>query len=1418
MPEPGKGYLFEVSWEVCNKVGGIYTVIASKMREAIGEYGENYFLLGPDLKTNVDFEETDEDGWARIRETTAMKDIACRFGRWKIAGEPKVILVSAGKKYNKDQLLYTLWEEHGVDSIAGGWDYIEPVMFSYACGEVIETVYNILARPQNEPAVAHFHEWMCGAGLLFLKKKTPEIATVFTTHATILGRSLAGSGIDIYAGMDHISPQREASAHNITAKYSMETASARNADCFTTVSRITTSEVLNFLGRPPDIITPNGLDIENIPDLSENRAPALRAREKLLEGASRFLRRDFPSQTKIMIISGRYEFHNKGVDVFLEALARLERDLNENEPVLVFIAMLAGHTDLNPHLQSDLVKTDTAGVPIATHRLNYEASDPILQTCNRMGFRNGPQNKVFIIFIPAYLSGYDGLINLPYYETLSGCDLGVFPSYYEPWGYTPMECAAYAVPTVTTDQAGFAGWIQETIGGSTGVIILDRKGRPASEIEERLYRILAQFMSQTDVMLQDQRKDARHVAEQASWERFFRFYLEAYAKAVSVAGERSLRMIEKEETPEEKHRYAGGVSVLPHFRNFTAVAHLPKKIRRLRELAYNIWWSWNPRVFDLFAPLDPKKWNEMENNPVKMLEMISPEKLEEASDNSFYMGRYREIFKHFDQYMEDKGVHKKIQPTPPINATHPIAYFSTEYGLHETLPIYSGGLGTLSGDHLKTASDLNIPLVGVGLLYKNGYFRQVIDQNGVQIAEYPETDLTHMAINRIQDDLGNEVQISLDLPGRTLYANIWEIKVGRVSLYLMNTDIPRNTAQDRRITDRLYAAEQRTRIEQEILLGMGGVKLLRKLGYKPRVFHINEGHSAFLLLERISALMIEEGLSFVEAAEVVRGSSIFTTHTPVEAGNERFSRELMEHYFSSYVRKTGISWSQFWELGRKEAGDDKPFFMTILALKLTHMSNAVSAIHGQISRHMWKDVWKGFHDTDIPIGHVTNGVHTMTYVAPRMRELLDNFLGLDWERNLTDTERWRKVEDIPDNLLWRTRYEVKQRSINFLRDQISRQYTKYGLSKTWREEVFSRLNPAALMIGFARRFAPYKRANMLFSDLDRLERILNHQTRPVHIVFSGKAHPNDDMGKNFVKKVVDICRDERFRGKIFFIEDYSIRVARHLVQGVDLWLNTPRRPYEASGTSGQKVTANGVLNLSVADGWWPEGYDGSNGWTIGPVVTDYVEELPNADEEDGQSLYSLLENTIIPLFYDRDMSGLPVKWIEMIKRSMITLTPKFNTERMLIDYFNAMYRPTAQRSREMTQDSFALARELAQWKSTLPMRFASLRMVDFVVEGFHGDIIHIDEPLTIRVHIDPGKMSPEEIFVEMIIGRKGKDGSLANVECVPLTLQEGAEPNMLRFFAEYTVKSNGPYSYGARVMPYHPRLSSKVEPGLVFWG
>ena len=597
---------------------------------------------------------------------------------------------------------------------------------------------------------------------------------------------------------------------------------------------------------------------------------------------------------------------------------------------------------------------------------------------------------------------------------------------------------------------------------------------------------------------------------------------------------------------------------------------------------------------------------------------------------------------------------------------------------------------------------------------------------------------------------------------------------------------------------------------------MGGVRLIKKLGIRPRVYHINEGHSAFLIFERIADLMTEEGLSLDEATEIVRGSTVFTTHTPVEAGIERFPRDLMEYYFTSFIKRTGMPWSQFWELGRKEGSEDKTFYMATFALKMAHMSNAVSHVHEEVSKRMWRDVWKGFNISDIPIGHITNGAHTLSYISPRMQALFDTYLG-DWTNNITSPETWEKIRDIPDSLLWETRYELKQRIINFLREYLSQHWLKYGYTKTWREEFFSKINPAALMIGFARRFAPYKRADMLMSDLDRLDRILNHPTRPVHIIIAGKAHPNDGMGKSLIKKVIDVCRDERFRGKIFFIEDYDINTARRLFQGVDVWLNTPRRPYEASGTSGEKVVANGVLNLSISDGWWSEGYDGTNGWTIGPVVRGYSPERMNSDEEDSQSLFALLENSVIPTFYSREISGLPEKWISMIKRSLQTLMPRFNTHRMLLEYYHNMYLPTASREHELYKYAHKLARELADWKRKIPMRFSSLRLLDASIEGIHGDTVFVDQPLIVNARIDPGKVEPEEILVELIIGKKDGYEFAETPDCVPLKIAGRASDGTLMYSAEYIIRHNGPHYYGIRVLPYHKNLAAKQDTGLVLW-
>ena len=791
--------LFEVSWEVCNKVGGIYAVVSSKILEALATFGENYFLLGPDLGNNPDFEETDEPCWQELRQETDRRNLSCRFGRWSIPGRPKVILVGYRDRYDQSQLLFSLWNRYGVDSISGGWDYVEPVMFSTACGEVIEAACKALNIPGDGPALAHFHEWMCGGGLLYLKANAPYVGTVFTTHATMLGRSMAGSGFDIYKQMHQINPKHEAGAYNITAKCSMETASAREADCFTTVSRITADEAGVFLGRTPDVLTLNGLDLRVIPDYSRDRSLAATSRQRLLEAASRLLRRQLPEDTRIFLVSGRYEYHNKGIDVFLDALGMVNTALSQSQSnVLALCAVMGGHSGVN----ADAVSGDPAKLPgqggtwISSHHVYNQPNDPILNACQRLGLDNRPENHVQVIFDPAQLDGKDGFLNMRYEEVLAACDLGVFPSWYEPWGYTPQESAAHAVPTVTTDLSGFGMWVRSSQREKNGVTIIRRRQTSYDETAASLRDVLLNYASLPEEQMQEHRHMVRHVAEGCSWEQFFPYYVQAYGLALDKARQRSSQPAGSGTTLTRV--LAATMSTTPNLHSFTALTSLPPAIGRLRELAHNLWWSWHPECHYLFSALNEEEWERSNHNPIATLEKATRARLIIVAHEQSYLRLYNQTMAAFDAYMAEAP-----QSFGPLTPQQPLAYFSTEYGLSECLPIYSGGLGVLSGDHLKSASDLNIPLVAVGLLYKNGYFRQIIDKNGDQTPVYPENDFAALPIEQVKDQDGKPREIYLQMPGRRLHVQIWLVRVGRVNLYLLDTNLPSNTAEDRKITARL---------------------------------------------------------------------------------------------------------------------------------------------------------------------------------------------------------------------------------------------------------------------------------------------------------------------------------------------------------------------------------------------------------------------------------------------------------------------------------------------------------------------------------------------------------------------------------------------------------------------------------------
>ncbi len=701
---------------------------------------------------------------------------------------------------------------------------------------------------------------------------------------------------------------------------------------------------------------------------------------------------------------------------------------------------------------------------------------------------------------------------------------------------------------------------------------------------------------------------------------------------------------------------------------------LPRRINRLEELAYNLWWTWNPDAQRLFLRIDRDLWERANHNPVCFLRQVERSRLNAVTNNRYYLDFYDSMMREFDNYMEAKDTW--FPRNFPDLEDRLIAYFSMEFGLHEALPIYAGGLGILSGDHTKEASDLGLPFVAIGFFYTEGYFTQHISEDGWQEARNSVHTFKDLPVLSVLDENDKPLTIRVELPGRDVFARLWEIQVGRVPLYLLDTNIEMNSATDRALTARLYSSDLDLRISQEILLGIGGVRALRAMGYNPQVWHMNEGHSAFLILERIRELF-ETGVAFEEAAEMVKAGSVFTTHTPVPAGNDEFPLWLIDKYFSHLWQQLGLDRDQFIDLARHTVSWGETFSMPALALQLSSKSNAVSELHGQVSRGMWHFLYPEKLIEDVPITHITNGVHTGTWLARRLRHLYDRYLGADWLEHVDDPDIWELVNNIPDERLWAVREHLKRKLVAYMRERARQRWLHGGWHPVQLVASGVLLDPYVLTIGFARRFAPYKRANLILRDLERLQKIVNHSEMPVQIIFAGKTHPDNEPGKLLIQDVYRAVKRPDSGGRLVFLEDYDMNLARYLIQGVDVWLNTPRRPNEASGTSGQKAALNGVLNFSILDGWWREGYNGKNGWAIGQDTMYDDPEMQ--DEADAESLYDILENEIVPLYYRKQASdGLPGDWITLMKESIRTLAPQFCTRRMVIEYLERMYLPGVQ--------------------------------------------------------------------------------------------------------------------------------------------
>lgn len=843
---------------------------------------------------------------------------------------------------------------------------------------------------------------------------------------------------------------------------------------------------------------------------------------------------------------------------------------------------------------------------------------------------------------------------------------------------------------------------------------------------------------------------------------------------------------------------------------YVVVPSLQDKLKPLLEIAYNMWWIWNSEAVELFRRMDRDLWEESYHSPIRLLGAISQARLVDLANDNSFVTHLETIHSELKRYLEMPTWFEKEFPS---NKNCKIAYFSTEFGIHETLPMYSGGLGVLAGDHIKSASDMGLPLVGIGLLYRYGYFKQYLIFDGWQQEEYIENHFFRMPLQRVLDASGNVLKVAVESPQGKVYVRVWKLQTGRIPLYLLDTDIDENKPEDREITGKLYPADREMRIRQEIVLGVGGIRMLKALGIEPTVIHINEGHSAFLILEKLRELMDEKKLSMEEAQEVIRSTCVFTTHTPVPAGNEVFAPDLVEKYLEPIFNEHGPKYDELIELGRENTEDVKSnFSMTVLALRMSAFCNGVSKLHGTISRNMWKGLWPDVPRNEIPITSITNGIHTNTWISYEMAGLFDRYIGHVWKDEPADQTIWQRVAEIPDAELWRSHERRRERLVSFARQRLKQQLIRRGASPKEIEYADEVLDPEALTIGYARRFASYKRANLFFRDIERVKKILTQKDKPMQMIIAGKAHPQDNTGKDMIKSIINISRDPDLRNKIVFLEDYDMNVAHYMVQGSDVWLNTPRRPAEASGTSGMKAAVNGVLNLSVLDGWWCEGYNGKNGWIIGSGE-EYTDN-EYQDEVESKALYDILEKDLIPLFFQRGNDGLPREWIKTMKASMQTICPSFNTNRMIEEYTRKFYQVVDRLNEKYRENNFGYAKKIAQWKKYLYKNWSSVKIIS--IEDKLSNDLNLGNSFNVKAKIKLGPINPNDVSVQIYRGYLDSKKRMNTTVVSQMKLTGNVSEGTYSYEGSVVGDRVGHCGYALRILPNYEGQTFFL-PGLITW-
>jgi glycogen phosphorylase/synthase len=1400
-------YLFEVSWEVCNKVGGIHTVISSKSASLVSEYKNNFIVIGPDLvhDTGINPEFIpDIQLHADWRQHAEAEGIRIKVGHWNIASRPVAILVDFSDYMSeKDQIFSKLWEDYKLDSISGQWDYAEPVLFGYAVGKVIESFVKFNLSTYDKVA-AQFHEWMTGTGILYIKKALPQVATIFITHATVLGRNLAANNRPLYSEIETYDADEIAREFNLVSKQSLEKLAANEADCFTTVSEITALECKQFLDKEVDVVTPNGFEDSIVPPEPLFEEKRLVARTRLLTVASTLLSTKLPEDTFIISTSGRYEFRNKGIDLFIETLGQLKSKIN-GRPILAYLFIPASHYGPRKDLVSALAdgKMLNTDSQILTHQLHDAEFDPILQRMKKIGLTNSKDEKLNLIFVPSYLNGNDGVFDLSYYDLLIGCDQTVFTSYYEPWGYTPLESLAFKVPTITTSLSGFGCWIRdECVTFCNAIAIIERNDKNEKEVISKMAdEILKIYSLNPDEILKIQ-ENAINLSQSTLWKSLLTYYEQAIAIALQKVAGRSSDFVEIEEKPvEQVHEQILTFTNEPHWNRIIVKSKLPKGLEKLSEISENIWWVWDDEADELFETISPGDWRASDFNPSILFEQVHYKRLEELSKDKKYISKLEAVYDRFKTYME--GV--KDLSTPKI------AYFSMEFGFHDSLKLYSGGLGILAGDYLKEASDSKVNLVGVSILYRYGYFNQMLTTTGEQQAVLDYQHFSKIPVFPVRNDDDSFKTVQILLPGRVMHARIWKLMVGRLALYLLDTDYEDNIPEDRVVSHQLYGGDKENRLKQELLLGVGGIRALDVLGIKPDLYHSNEGHSAFIGLERIRDFMREKRLAFDEAKEIVRASTLFTTHTPVPAGHDHFDEDMLRKYLGHYPARLHVSWEQFMALGRANPNDwNEKFNMSYLAAHLAQEMNGVSMLHGSVTRDMFAPLWPGFLPEELHIGYVTNGVHWSTWTAKEWKQVFNKMFDGNFVDNQMNHEYWKKVNDLNDKQIWEIKQKLRTRLITAIKERFKENWIKRHEDPKQIVAVNNTLSDKALTIVFARRFATYKRAHLLFRNPERLAKLINNPNMPLQLIFAGKAHPADKAGQDLIKMIVDMSKRPEFLGKIIFLQNYSISLAKLLVSGADVWLNTPTRPLEASGTSGEKAVMNGTLHFSVLDGWWVEGYQPDAGWALTNEKT--YENQQFQDDLDAEIIYSLFENEVISTFYNRNDEGISEEWVRFIKNTFTGISPNFTTRRMIDDYVNKYYKKEYQRSQKIKANDYELAKRISSWKKRMTRAWENIIILDVKLFERSTETIETGTEYFGQVVLDLNGINAEQVGVELVITENMHD--VVSIQQFSLVKATGGKAT---FETKVLNDRSGTFNYGIRIFPVHEFLPHRQDFGILRW-